>query len=284
MENNINNTINLISPSWSKTQIIRFLYVKLAPYFRRDVKYFLASYEENLRQYKQGFINNGFDIVCSTLSDFYVDLFKMFDINAIKIEATNKEIPLFALIVEADEGWIFMDPLNDLFSNQYGLRTNYFGVIPDYQGCTVKENYPFLTQYSKEFLSELDSSLNLYPGNIPLSEYFEYLHNEFTNKKNMARAFGLDKYDKPIVISKKFEYCAQHFINLGEVNGVIERSKLYNYLLRILFDRAERRDTHINITKENDIYVPKILIAVPGNEKIIYEEEKDNGSFVLRKK
>ena len=120
--------INNVDKSWSKDLIIRYLYVRLAPFFKRDLKYFLASEEEKYKEYEKGFINRGFDIVCSTLADYYVDLFSSLGINAKKIVANSAKIPLFALIVEGDNGWYFLDPINDLFSNQYGLETTEFGI------------------------------------------------------------------------------------------------------------------------------------------------------------
>ncbi|MDE5888520.1 MAG: hypothetical protein K2H20_00715, partial [Bacilli bacterium] len=64
MNEEIQRIINSVNLSWSKDYIIRYLYVNLAPFFKRDLKYFLASDEEKYRQYQQGFINRGFDIVC----------------------------------------------------------------------------------------------------------------------------------------------------------------------------------------------------------------------------
>lgn len=69
----MNDIINQVKSNWSKDLIIRYLYIKLAPFFKRDLKYFLASQEEKENQYKQGFINRFPNIVCSTLADYYVE-------------------------------------------------------------------------------------------------------------------------------------------------------------------------------------------------------------------
>lgn len=71
----------------------------MAPFFQRDLNYFLASDEEKMAQYNTGFINRGTKIVCSTLADFYVNLYEVFGIRSKKIAANSAEIPLFAIIV-----------------------------------------------------------------------------------------------------------------------------------------------------------------------------------------
>ena len=57
MEKEILEIVNQVKPDWSKDLIIRFLYIKLAPCFRRDLQYFLATEEEKYNQFSQGFIN-----------------------------------------------------------------------------------------------------------------------------------------------------------------------------------------------------------------------------------
>lgn len=146
--------INNVDLSWPKDYIIRYLYIRLAPFFRRDLKYFLASDESKLEQFNAGFINRGTDIVCSTISDFFVNLYKSFGINAKKIAANSAKIPLFAMIVEGDHGWYFIDPLNDLFHAQYNLKTTEYGVIPYYK--TLATNYPNLISLPQEYLAEIE--------------------------------------------------------------------------------------------------------------------------------
>ena len=153
----MDDVINKIQSNWSKDIIIRYLYIKLAPYFHRDLKYFLATSEEKERQYQVGFINRFPNIVCSTLADFYVELFKEFNIKAKKVIANSSKIPLFALIVEGDNGWYFLNPLEDLFNNQYNLKPASFGIIPRFR--TIKINYPYLTLLPQDYIVSLDDYL-----------------------------------------------------------------------------------------------------------------------------
>ena len=75
MNQEITHLLKQVQSSWPKDVIIRYLYIKLAPCFKRDLKYFLAPEEVKEAEYAQGFINRFPDVVCSTLADFYVNLF-----------------------------------------------------------------------------------------------------------------------------------------------------------------------------------------------------------------
>lgn len=157
MPKEMNVIINKVNHSWPKDYIIRYLYINLAPFFQRDLEYFLANDSQKWEQYNQGFINRGKQVVCSTLADFYVNLYTSFNIKARKIIANSAKIPLFAIIVEGDYGWYFIAPLNDLFNNQYGLQPTEFGVIPHYK--TLKNNYPYLIKLSKDYVKKIDEDL-----------------------------------------------------------------------------------------------------------------------------
>jgi len=91
------------------------------------------------------------------LADFYVDLFKQFSIYSKKVVATDARIPLYALIVEGDFGLYYLDPINDLFHNQYHLRPDFFAVIP--RSSSLKDQYPNLVQLDFSYCKRLDHIL-----------------------------------------------------------------------------------------------------------------------------
>lgn len=269
--------INQVQSNWSKDLVIRFLYIKLAPYFRRDILYFLANDEEKEIQYKQGFINRFPHIVCSTLADFYVDLFKQFGINAKKVIANSAKIPLFAVIVEGDYGWYFLDPLNDLFSNQYGIRPDFFGIIPRYK--TIRSTHPELIILSHEYVSELDKTLDI----NYLDDFFSNLHKILTNRRDAREFFGLPRNVSIDLKERKLQFYNDELINLGNVNGTFERAKLYKYLNDRILNRSEKRYTKVRIVDWIDNpHITFELINYEGS--ILYEEEKQNGKYVLTKK
>lgn len=269
--------INQVKSTWNKDLIMRFLYIRLAPYFKRDLQFFLASNEERERQYKLGFINRFPDIVCSTLADYYVDLFAEFGINAKKIIATSSAIPLFAIIAEGDFGFYFLDPINDLFSNQYGLRPYYFGIIPKYR--TTNENHPELIQLEKEYVQELDEEL----GIKYINGRFKELEPTLKNPQRAKEFFGYDKNTIMDLKELKYEFMNNNFINLGSVNGVFERALMYKFLCERMLNRGERRHTKTLIA--GDITNPHIQIELTNRDGIIIlDEEKHNDKYMLIKK
>lgn len=269
--------INTVQNNWSKDLIVRFLYVKLAPYFQRDLLYFLSSDEEKERQFKQGFINRFPHVVCSTLADFYVDLFEQFGIHSKKIVSNSAKIPLFAILVEGDYGWYFLDPLNDLFSNQYGLKPYFFGIIPRYN--TIRTMHPELVELPREYIKELDDTLNFKYHD----EYFSILHQKLSQRKTAKEFFGFQSDQFIDLKDKKLQFYSDELINLGNVQGPFERAQLYNYLNDKILNRGEKRYVCVKI-KDWDTN-PHISIELKNQNKIIiYEEEKIENNYRLIKK
>lgn len=268
--------INQVKSNWSKDLIIRFLYIKLAPFFKRDLEYFLASQEEKENQYNQGFINRFPNIVCSTLADYYVELFKQFGINAKKVIATSSKIPLFALIVEGEMGWYFLDPISDLFSNQYGLRPYFFGIIPRYK--TINRTHPEITKLSREYVKDLDQTLDI----KYLDNFFQDLHKILINRKSALEFFGYPaNYQEDLKI-RKLKLYNDELINIGNIEGAFERAQMYKYLNDRLFDRRERKHSKIWITNSDDHHIAFEIQNRGYN--ILYEEEKQDNKYVLTKK
>ena len=42
MTSNVLAVLDVISKNWSKDEIVRYLYVKLSPFFQRDLDYFMG--------------------------------------------------------------------------------------------------------------------------------------------------------------------------------------------------------------------------------------------------
>ena len=269
--------VDNVDLSWSKDLIIRYLTVNLAPFFRRDLLYFLADEEEQYRQYQMGFINRGRNIVCSTLADFYVELFKTFGINARKIAANSTRIPLFAVIVEGDKGWYFIDFLNDLFNNQLGIKTTEYGKIPRYN--TLRTNFPYLVLLSDEYINDIDLALGI---DKSLSSYFSELHLWMTDKNSIRKSFKVDDADRIGVFLKKMAYANENIINLGHINGAFERIRLYLFLEKIMFFKTEKRNISISLDKTYSIPRPVIEYTSPYQKGTVsFVEERTDGEFIL---
>ncbi len=276
--------INKINKSWQKDYIIRYLYVTLAPFFERDLNFFLASDEEKYRQYQLGFINKGRYIVCSTLADFYVNLFAEFNIKAYKTAANSAKILLFAIVVEGDYGQYYLDPLTDLFNNQYELKTTEYGIIPRYK--TINEKFPNLISLSQEYIEKMDKEMQLYPNNMYLNNFFCILHKEMTNRHTVCSHFGTNINDLTNLFNLKIEFANKHLINLGKVNGPFERIKLYMYLERVMFFRFEKKNITIKLTNLSEN--PQCIISYNTQENTMskiefIEKRQENGQFVLKR-
>lgn len=272
-----------VDKNWSRDYIIRFLYVELAPCFQRDLNFFLASYEEKLAKYKTKSFCQGTKIVCSTLADYYIKIFAMFGINARKIIATSAEIPLYALVVEGDIGYYFLDPLNDLFPNQYGLQTSYFGTIPHYK--TVQKNFPYLKSFEELQLRAMDIETGIHEDGIYTSDIIKKLRETFLLRAKICKQFNLSSKDAYSLSKKKLEFINDNLINIGNVPGLFERMKLYCYLRNNLFDREEREFTDIifDLSQPNNPHL-HFMIAYPNYNKEVYEETVDeNKHYTLNR-
>lgn len=269
-----------VDSSWSKDQIIRYLYIKLAPFFRRDIEYFLKSPEEQLEIFKKGFSFNGKDIVCVTLCQFYVDLFKEFNIDSVIVPVTKANPPLHALLVNGSNGWYYLDPLSDLFNNQYGLRPAYFGVI--LSSCSEKflkiASQYSLTKLDKRYLEELDQEF----GFKYLNSFFTELHKIFSIRNNAFQFFGLDKKDKLGLIERKLEFIDDSLINLGSVNGILERCRLYLYLIGKLFDRSEKKFIEVCCDDKQNLIL-KTGIIHKGEVLTREYQEINDGEYHLKR-
>lgn len=264
---------------WPKDYIIRFLYIKLAPFFQRDLKYFLATDEEKYREFSQGFINRGRNIVCSTLADYYVELYARFGIRAKKVAANSTKIPLFAVIVEGDNGYFYIDPLNDLFNNQYNLRPTEFGVVPHYK--TLKNDYPFLHSLKSDYLSQIDNDLNL-PETA--DKFFKDLHLKMTNRSFIRNYFNVEDNEKEKIFKYKMIFSSNELINLGNVSGAFERIKMYTFIERKLFFKEEKKNLKIWLNKEYELPRPNIEYTnfSTGNS-VAFEEVEEKGQYVLKR-
>lgn len=278
MEQQAINIINSINPGMSKDLIIYELYTSLAPFFERDLTYFLASDEEKYEKYQKGFTSKGRYIVCATLADFYVKTFKEFGINAIKVPANSAKIPLFVVLVEGELGWYYLDPLNDLFYNQYNLRPVNFGVVPRFK--TINNNHPELVRLPSEYLTELEQSLN--------KNYNDSLINDLHAKlapRNVAYDFlCVPNGDQIKLTEEKLKFMNDFLINLGNVNGPYERVMLYLYLYTHLLDSSEKRRVNVLLNKNNplDCHV-NIRVDGLGEEYQMYAEDKVNDKYRLRR-
>lgn len=281
MSEEITKILDSVDTRWPKNYIIRYLYVKLAPCFERDLNFFLASHQEQLDQYRKGFYNRGNKIVCSTLVDYYIGFFKKFGIRARKVIASKSDIPLFAMLVEGDNGWFYIDPLNDLFINQYELQSRYFGITPTFKELQ-KVN---LMTFTEEELRQMDHDLKLHKLDIYTSDIFDSIKSEFRTRSIACQRLSTDLDDLPTLTRTKLQIINDCLINLGNVPGLFERLYMYGFIRGQLFDKVERKFTSCQIDMDDPTDLKlNFIIDYPTGEEEIYEETCDEkGQFLLEK-
>ncbi len=267
--------LNQIKFNWTKDEIIRFLYIKLAPLFKRDLKYFLLSNEEQKQLIENGLNVTLPNVICITLVEFYHDLFKKFNIES-EIITANTNPPLYILAVLGDYGYYYLDFLNDLFRNQYGLKPLYFGIKPTFK--SLKDCPITFTNLPDSYLYSIDKKLKLFELDMYLNCFIEELHKTFAVRSKISRYFNVQINDYYNIIVKKLSFYNQYLLNLGQVNCIYERSRLYSYLNSRLLDREERK--HLNVNIEINDNKPVLALCLDDSKYI--EEFKDN-QYILKK-
>ncbi len=282
MLDNIDKIINEVNANWQRDQIIRFLYVKLAPFFERDLSYFLADSDEQLKIYQNGFKQKYNLVVCQTICEIYKSIYEEFKIDCHIITTNVKSIPHYALIVNGDHGWYYIDPLKDLFANQLGLKTEYFGVIPKYG--TVKSEYPYLISLSEKYIISLDNRLKLIEGGFYMDTFFDIISQEMTNNK-VYTFFGVNKNDYISLVLKKLNFASKYLINMGKIHGLYERLIFYKFLINKIYRKNEKKCIEPSLVCDKNNYALLLnLDFKKDNLHITCREEKNNdGKYYLRK-
>ncbi len=276
MEQKLIDAIVEFNPGLSKDLLIYELYTSLAPFFERDLSYFLASDEEKYAKYQKGFSPKGKYIVCSTLADFYVKLYNEFGIEAKKVPANSAKIPLFVVVVKGELGWYYLDPLNDLFYNQYNIRPVNFGVVPRFK--TINESHPDLIKLPPSYLSDLEKDLN--------KQYYNSLIDDLHEKmapRNVAYEFlDIPNGERNLLTMEKIKFMNDYLINLGHVNGPYERVLLYLYLYTHLLDSSEKRRLNVLLNKDNPSnYHVNIRLDTDQVNYLMYEEVREDNKYKL---
>lgn len=263
--------IDHVNQSWIKDLIIRYLYVKLAPFFERDINFFCADEKNKLEYVKTLPQNIGRKIVCLSLCKFYHELFKTFNIESQIITTNKKLIPHYALLVNGDRGWYYIDPLKDLMNNQARIRTQYYGTIPRYLCTSIIQEFS-LIELPFEYLDEMDQYLKLILDDI-LNNHLKNIHEVITTNKAYAYLQShlhqnSELFDQTEIYKMKLALLNQDFIHRASIPGKIERAQFYSYLLYHIFNHRERKNMIIKCERN----VP-VIVSVYDS---IYTDKKRN--------
>ncbi len=279
----IEEKLNNVNPHWSKDLIIRYVIVELAPYFQRDLFYFLSSPQKQYKLFYGGYRPIAPNVFCVTLCEAYQKVLARFDIRSKVIQASKTEegkVPLFALIVEGDNGWYYINPLKDLWSHQLGVSSDEYGIIGFSNHDFVLENYPYLQMLTSAYVSELSSELGL-PNNDALFGP-DVIGGKDLNQYRKRK--GMDPkapYTETVV--SKIEDIGNSYLNIGAVHGPIERNLMYKYFFITVFTKPEKSLVKLSLDP-NQNFAITIDVDADG-EKITYQEQKDeNDHYSLLRK
>ena len=283
--------IKSVNKSWPKDLIIRYLYVKLAPGFQRDLDYFLLPPNEQLALYQKGLKSkDNIHMTCLTICQYYQKLFAEFGIESKIITTNNKIIPHYALIVKGDTCYFAIDPLKDLMNNQVGLKTNYFGAMPD--TCIT---YPEATDLDPEYIKEMDIYLKLLCCGLYTDDFFKILNESIFHRPNARILEFLDEYDKTAQLEKniyansnkpndyliaaKISIMNSSIINTGNCPGLIERNHFYKEIMKHIFTKSEKKAIKVQINNRE-----LTLTNETNHGPITYGETYTNGVYRLERK
>lgn len=283
-----------VNKSWPKDLIIRYLYVKLAPTFQRDMRFFRNSVEGQLRIYQGPHFFDGTHVYCVTLCEYYKELFQKFGIDTEIIETNSKEVPHHALIVRGDTDLYFIDPLKDLGLNQLGCATRFYGVLPLSRTKDNKELCGSLSVLEPEYLREMDKELGLLKNGVYMDEFFLELKKDLFSRTHYDDILGLIGYDarsagiteginiysrgsepNDIYVAAKLELMNKYLINLGNVPGPFERKQLYDYIMRHVFTHEELNSLSLKLGFLDEVMITHYTNGDFHN----YKEVKYPGDF-----
>lgn len=282
--------VDSVDNSADKDVIIRYLIVNLAKFFKRDLDFYLRSEEEQSKILERGvtYKNDG-NIVCITLAEFYVDLFKHFNIEAEVVKATDSLVPLYGIIVKGTRCSYFINVLADLFPSQYGIANDIYGVAPAWNNSVLQLDYPYLEDLSQDYILFLDKEIKRFPNGIRTDSIVKSYCNELARKelKKRLHVGSISNFD---AVNYKIEFLSEHCINFGQVNGLAERHKMYSYLFKTLFEGPERGMIEHHIFRDYDDkgnpINPRLCIVAKDNNKKIsvgYVETIMNNVYTLKR-
>ena len=229
----------------SKDMLMRYIYLELGKMYRRDVNFFYGTDEEKAEIYNRKFKldTSNIDVICKSIGeDIYVKVFEQAGIRAKCVnKPTNSPFPHVDIVASPDEGkhWYYMNPLDDLYRIQGGLKTQRFG--------TQTSKYEGLDYYTEEQLREMDNTLGYTYNGMYMDEFFDVIREEFMNRAKIKRHILEARPDitrkdltKDFYIEYKMDFIMQHIAEFQRMQGYIELKKYQKEIFGRVLTQVER--------------------------------------------
>ena len=271
----------------SKELLMRYLYLELGKIYRRDTRFFYGTDEEKERIYNRDFDINGedIDIICKSIGkDIYVKVFEQAGIKARCVnKKTKSSFPHIDIIASPDDGknWYYMNPLDDLYRIQGGLKTQRYG--------SRTSKYNGLAYYTDEELRKMDNELGYTFKGMYMDEFFEAIKDEFMNKAKIKPHIlevhpnlTYKELNKDYYLEYKIDFIMQHVADFQRMQGYIELKKYQREIFGRLLNQTERRKIKVHnlCNSQNDKSNMKSVIELrleKGN--VYYITEKGTKEF-----
>lgn len=275
----IQDIINTVSlNNYSTDYAIRYVVVNISRLVKRDTKFFLSSEDERLKQLYSKTYSEYPNVICKTLSELIRDVLDILGIKSTVVKATNSNVPLYALIVDWENGRYFIDALGDLTKSQYHMQPFHYGIFPESTRNILDFSKLKLIKLLDETIKDMDINLGIINWKRYFSDYINDIKINFTSI-NHAKTF-FDEKDNLELIRKKMYYISNNFLNVYQMDGPIERKTFYTYLWKNLFNKNERNS--FNVINKNEEGYPVFVTIKFNDEILIFKEVKQGIKYLLQ--
>lgn len=269
----------------NKNTQIRYVYLKLAKKFRKDIAFFYGTDEEKSVIYpkdpKVDFSNQEtLEIICRSSALIYKYVFSKIGVDVQLVEKPTKSPfqHVDLIITGEDDKKYYLSPMEDLFRIQLGMRTKRFGSKTD--KFNDMENVGELSSFSEEEVKEMDNKLGYTYKGTYMDDVVAMIREEALSSKTL-KPLVLEKYPeyagkqipKDLYARFKVEFLLEHMNYRKKIKGYIEYKDYFDYMLNAVLNKKERKKVKratIYKLKEDGTKDLKILINMSTDKGHMY--------------
>ena len=258
----------VLDHNWNTDYAIRYVTVEISKLVQRDLSFFQLRDEEKLQvvptlQYETTYPY----VMCKSLHLLIKDVLDYIGIDSKLVQATNSNVPLYALVVDGEHGRYFIDALNDLAKVQYRIQPVTYGnyIVSKHSLLDPSK----LMTLSHNTIREMDLDLGVIENEY-FSDSIERMKSKYIDRNQAMRYFEAE--DSLDLVQKKISQLSDQFLNCYPVKGPLERVALHVYFRNQLFNKSERERYRVHLGEtENQV----ILLIDFGGYTMMYEEVKE---------
>lgn len=247
---------------------IRYVVVMISRLVKRDVNFFFSTEEEKIKQLQFKTYNDYPNVICKTLSELIRDVLYLLWINSKVVIATNTKVPLYALIVEGENGKYFIDALHDLFRSQHRIQPDSYWAYNKSNTIIVQDKD--LTILSLDDIRCMDIDMKLIESQY-FNDYIENIKQNLIDRNKAKLFFTLQWNDAYELLKHKIGYISESYLNVFPIEWPLERVAFHVYLRSNLYNKSEKDKFRIK-NDEDDPNYPVIIRIQYGRLFLTYKE------------